>query len=506
MLDEKARPHSALDTVETRREGRIYEAMQLDENRFNLWSTIGIQFSVTAAPLGIVGYTTLITGVGGSPFYFWGFLVAVVGQILIAVSLAELSSAYPHSSGQIYWTASLSPPRYARFLSYLNGAMTTFGWVFASSGTAVFAADFFAAFGQLVSDTYEPTSWQIFLLVIAALTVAFILNTLLIKTVPNLTSFMVVFLNIAALFICITLLAVVHPKASPKTAFIDVVNTTGWSSDGLVFFLGLLPGMMTVCLFDTAAHMADELPHPEREVPIVMLANAVLSSTGGLVMVLCLIFCTTHPESLVRPLAGMPILQICWDAWSSKGFVIVVCLIYWAMTLNGLISIITGCSRVIWSFAKAGGLPFKDMLSEVNGRFQTPLNAVLASCMACAIFSLLCFAPLTVLNGLFGASVVCFTTSYAIPTCLVLANRRNLPSNRYFSIGAAGPVVNFVAICWMVISALFVCFPQHVPVTLGTMNWAPVIFGLVLFISLVNWFRVKATYSCPRGLLHDPSD
>lgn len=101
MLDEKAPPHSALDTVDTRREGQIYEVTQLDKNRFNLWSTIGIQFSVTAAPLGIAGYITLINGVGGSPFYFWGFLVAVIGQLLVALSLAELSSAYPHTSGTV---------------------------------------------------------------------------------------------------------------------------------------------------------------------------------------------------------------------------------------------------------------------------------------------------------------------------------------------------------------------------------------------------------------------
>lgn len=101
MFDVKASLHSALNTVETRGEGQVYEVTQLDKNRFNLWSTIGIQFPVTAAPLGIAGYTTLITGVGGSPFYFWGFLVAVIGQLLIALSLAELSSAYPHVSGKV---------------------------------------------------------------------------------------------------------------------------------------------------------------------------------------------------------------------------------------------------------------------------------------------------------------------------------------------------------------------------------------------------------------------
>jgi amino acid transporter len=384
--------------------------------------------------------------------------------------------------------------------------MTTFGWIFASAGTAVFAAEFFASFGQLVSDTYEPSSWQIFLIVIAVLIVAFILNTLLISMVPNLTAFMVVFLNIAAIFICITLLATVKPKASAKTAFIDVVNETGWSSDGLVFFLGLLPGMMTVCLFDTAAHMAGELPQPQRQVPIVMLSNAILSAIGSLIMVLSLIFCTTHPENLLQPFAGMPILQICWDALPSKAFVIVVCLVYMTMTLNGLVSIITGCSRVVWSFAKMGGLPFENLLSAVNDRFQTPFNAVLASCGACALFSTLCFAPLTVLNGLFGASVVCFTTSYTMPTCLRLSNSQHLPSNRYFNLGTAGPVINIIAISWMIISALFVCFPQYVPVTLDTMNWAPVIFGIVLSIVFANWLRVRDNFRCPHGLSTEQSD
>lgn len=53
--------------------------------------------------------------------------------------------------------------------------------------------------------------------------------------------------------------------------------------------------------------------------------------------------------------------------------------------------------------------------------------------MACAVLSLLRFAPLTVLSGLFGVPVVCFTTSYAMQTCRFLANRRNFPSNIYLN-------------------------------------------------------------------------
>ncbi|KAE8397501.1 amino acid/polyamine transporter I [Aspergillus pseudonomiae] len=480
------------------------EALIGGHNDTSGFVTIGIQFSVTAPPLAIASYTTLITGVGGSPFYFWGFLVAVLGQTLVAVSLAELASAYPHTSGKglvhIFWTGILSNRQWAPFLSYFNGVMTTFAWIFAASGNAVFAAQFIASFGQLVSDTYRPSAWQIFLLSLASIIMALVFNTLLINCLPGLTMFMVVFLNVAALFIWITLLAVVQPKASAKTAFIDVVNETGWSSDGLVFFLGLLPGMMTVCLFDAAVHMAEELPHPHRQVPIAMVTNSLLAALGGLLMVICLIFCTTRPENLLQPLAGMSVIQICWDAWPSTAFVIVVCLIYCIMTLNGLVSIITGGSRVLWSFVRAGGLPTRTLLSRVNHRLQTPVNAVLAAGLACAIFTVLCFAPSSALSGLFGASAVCFATSYAMPICLLLANRRRIPSDRYFSLGRAGFVVNIVAIAWMTISTLFVCFPQFVPVDMDTMNWAPVVFGVVVLISLANWFVVRMVYELPRPL------
>jgi amino acid transporter len=60
---------------------------------------IGIQFAVAAPPLAIPSYTVLIVGAGGSPFFFWAFLLAAAGRMSIAFSLAELASAYPDASG-----------------------------------------------------------------------------------------------------------------------------------------------------------------------------------------------------------------------------------------------------------------------------------------------------------------------------------------------------------------------------------------------------------------------
>lgn len=168
-------------------------------------------------------------------------------------------------------------------------------------GAAVLTSESLTALGVLVNETYIATIWQHYLIVIGVLLFAVLFNTVLIRALPAITTFMVVFLNAAALFIFLTLVIKTNPKASARTAFVDVINETGWESEGVVFFLATLPGLLTISLFDTAAHMAGELPQPERQVPIVMLVNAGLSAISALVMVIGLIFCTTHPENLVEP-------------------------------------------------------------------------------------------------------------------------------------------------------------------------------------------------------------
>lgn len=76
-----------------------YENVEL-KPRFSVLAAIGIQFSISATPLAVGGYLTFILGLGGSPYFFYGFLVAAFGQILLCLSLAEIAAVYPHASGK----------------------------------------------------------------------------------------------------------------------------------------------------------------------------------------------------------------------------------------------------------------------------------------------------------------------------------------------------------------------------------------------------------------------
>lgn len=53
--------------------GENYAVTELDDERFNLWSVLGVQYTTSATPLSICGFMQFTLAVGGSPFFFWGF-------------------------------------------------------------------------------------------------------------------------------------------------------------------------------------------------------------------------------------------------------------------------------------------------------------------------------------------------------------------------------------------------------------------------------------------------
>ena len=69
------------------------------KTHFSLLGAIGIQYSLTSAPLAIGFYLSMVIGLGGSPAYFWGFILMGFFQVFVCLAVCELASAIPHSAG-----------------------------------------------------------------------------------------------------------------------------------------------------------------------------------------------------------------------------------------------------------------------------------------------------------------------------------------------------------------------------------------------------------------------
>lgn len=77
-----------------------YAVTKLDDDRFSLWSVLGVQYTLGCAPLAIAGYMQFTLGIGGSAYFFWCFIVAAIGQCITVLNFAELASAFPHVAGR----------------------------------------------------------------------------------------------------------------------------------------------------------------------------------------------------------------------------------------------------------------------------------------------------------------------------------------------------------------------------------------------------------------------
>ncbi|KAM5349035.1 hypothetical protein ACJ41O_008858 [Fusarium nematophilum] len=481
------------------------EPIHLRRNRFSVLSAVGIHWSSTASPLAICSTLQLVIGVGGSPFYFWAFIVAAFFQFLVALSLAELASAYPHTSGQAYWTSKLAPAKQSRFLTYWVGICTFWGWLFGLAGNTVIGGEFLLALGVLSVDSFTGEPWQVYLTVLAMGALALYVNTAGIRLLPKLTFPNVVFLNAATVFIFVALLVKASPKASASTVFIDVLNYTGWSSDGIVFLLSLLPGSIAVSLFDAATHASDEMPEPASQVPKVMIGTTILNIVSTFIMVTGVLFCLHRPENLLQPRAGLAFIQICWDAWPNQGFIMTVTSVYAYYHAFAAITMVYTCSRLIWSFAETGGLHRRSWLLQVHSKLEVPVNAVLVTVALLCVVSLLTLGPSTVLNALFGAGGFFFVNSYGIPILLLLAKgRKSLPETRAFHLGRFGAVVNVMALSYLVLLGVIINFPTFLPVTPSNMNWSSACVGVCGCITLGNWFSARHSYQPPRPLVEEP--
>ncbi|KAJ9503093.1 hypothetical protein H2202_001247 [Exophiala xenobiotica] len=497
-LKKNGSPHSATEQTVSIQQAPIQQAPNV-EKRFRLWSTLALQCSISATPLAIGTYLATDIGIGGSPVYFFGYVLCGIMNVVICASLSEIAAVLPHPTGQIYWAAVLYPPKYARGVSYLLGWLTCGAWFCAAAATYLFTAQLTMALVSVIRTNFVALPWHVYMAYIGVAAFAFCLNLPLFKLYPYLLNGLVPFINIGTIFVMIGLLVRAHPKQSASFVFADFVNDTGWKSDGVVFFLGLLPGVGATIGFDAATHMTEELPDAKRQVPRIIMYSVLINVLVGLPMTLVYSFCTVSPENLLTPIGGQPIIQILLDGMDSLALTIIGSLIFLITFMFGATTVSTVFSRTWWSFAQAGGVPFSGFFAKINARLHLPVNSIVLGTLGGMAIGAIEIGSTTALNAIAGATVATFYASYTIPIVGLLINRRAIfAQTRYFNMGKWGLVVNVIAVAWMSMMFVWVCVPLYLPVELITMNWSSVVVVGVLFIGVVNWVVIgRKTFTNP---------
>ncbi|ODV65056.1 amino acid transporter [Hyphopichia burtonii NRRL Y-1933] len=469
--------------------------------RFSLWNTVALQVSLICSPIALGTFLSTVVGIGGSPGLLYGFILAVSLDLVICFSLAELASRWPNSAAQVHWTNVLAPTKYRRGLSFTTGVLSCAAWIFACFTTCYTLSMFVISLIELHNSGYIAQDWHYYLIYAAFVLTACAVNAFAVNCLPVLTYVSAAIINAGTLYILITLLVRTPNKQSNQVVWKDFINESGWSSNGVAFFLGLLPSISCVTLFEGPSHQTDEIPDPSRNVPLVMtIANsflAIFAFISGIIYM----YCVSNPNNLLTPIGGEPIVQLLLDSLNSLPLTTAGVFFLIATFYLSLIGYVLSTSRLFWAFANSEGLPWgKSFFGKIHPFWKVPINSLVLVLLILLILGCMIFGSSTALSAVLSSSMVCVNLSYIVPISLLLYRSKLSTSVYarfsdqyggaipYFNLGRFGMPLNIIAVCWGCFIMVWLNFPLYYPVTSSNMNYACAVLGITFLIALIIWF------------------
>ncbi|KXJ89478.1 amino acid/polyamine transporter I, partial [Microdochium bolleyi] len=254
---------------------------------FTTLSAIGIGYGVTNTAVGLLLVLGTALPMGGSPLFFWGFLVMAGVGLATATTLAELSSAMPHPGGQYIWVHRLAPAHSRRFLSYVTAIVSWLAAVATGASACLSVPVGVCGIITLLNPDFVYKKWMGFV-GYQLLNIVTVLLASFEHLLPRISKVMLLFscATIGAVFI--TLFAMSSTKATPKDFFTTTVNISGWP-DGIAFIMGMNGANWSFSCLDVATHLAEEIPAPAKNIPRALIWTVAIGFLSGLAVVVAVL-------------------------------------------------------------------------------------------------------------------------------------------------------------------------------------------------------------------------
>ncbi|KAF7557320.1 hypothetical protein G7Z17_g811 [Cylindrodendrum hubeiense] len=451
---------------------------------FTVLSAIGIGYGVTNTAVGLILTVATALSMGGSPLFFWGFLLMAGVGLATATSLAELVSAMPHPGGQYVWVERLSPPGPRRFLSYLTAIMSWFGAVSTGASACLAVPMGVVAIITFLYPDVEYKPWMGFL-GYQLLNFTTMMAACFESALPRISRGLLVFAVSYGLATFICLFAMSPSRASPSEFFGTVTNITGWPN-GVAFLIGINGANWSFSCLDVIVHITDEIPQPRTNVPKSLMWTIVVSFGSGLLIVLGILVNLPKIDPTVDTTTLAIYYRICNN---NQAAAIGLWLFPIISTIGSVWGIHTWQSRLALSLSRQGGFPFASYLSSIApSPFHTPVWSLVWSSLATSIFGCLYLASQTAFNSLVSTGILLQYLSYSVPVILMLRQGRSNFEHGPFWYPRLGLLANIVMLSWMAIAMVFYCLPYYLPVDAARMNYVSGVLGAVFIFTASMWF------------------
>lgn len=330
----------------------------------SLWANFSLGFTYLSPVVGVYTLFASSLRTAGPPM-LWSFVIAGLGQLLVALVFSEVVAQFPVAGGVYPWARRL----WGRTWGWLTG------WVYLLALMSTIAAVSYGA-GPYVAALLgvEPST---------AATVWCALGLLALATVINLGGTRV--LSAAAVFgFAAELVGALAVGAwlllTHRYHGLGVVlDRFGAGGDGDYTDAFLAAGLIAVFLFfgfEACGDVAEEVPDPGRQIPKSMRRTIYVGGAAAIGVSLALVMSIRDIGAVVSGDDTDPVAEVLHDAFGATGARVVIAVVLISF-LSCVLSLQAAASRLTYSFARDRMIAGSRLLATVSDRLRVPPYALL---------------------------------------------------------------------------------------------------------------------------------
>jgi amino acid transporter len=436
----------------------------------------------------------------------WPVLCAFV--LMVAFSMAELTSRYPTAGGPYWWAHDLGGKGWSWMTGWFNivglvGIVASVGY-----GAALFLNALLGLYGLNIlgvnfgDDVHIlGETWFLFFLIILLYT---LVNIFADRALALMNNISVGWHILGVAVILGVLIFVPDDHQSVSFVFGERINNSGLHDGStsnfgfwlLVLPIGFLLAMYTQTGYDASAHTAEETKGAATAAAQGVWRSVFFSALIGWFVLLGFLFAASDVDAVNEGAGAVfAIFESSLDPWAAKLVILIATIGQLFCGAAGL----TSASRTWYAFSRDRGMPGWALFRRVN-RDRVPFNAVIAV----SFFSLVIAIPALfgendypfAFFALTGICTVGLYLAYIIPVYLRLRKGDDFEPGPW-NLGRRYRLVNILAIIFVVLVVYSLNLPYtptglpwHDDFEVSVVNYTPLAIVLPLIFGL--WYLVSA--------------
>lgn len=413
------------------------------------FSTFATGFAFISILTGMFLLFGFAYGTGG-PASIWAWIIALVGQLLFALTFAELAVRWPLAGSVYNWTKHLTG---GSAVSWMAAIAMTLALIVGTAAVALAAqvilpqvSDVFWIYGDGSGPKDATINGAILggIMLISSTAVS-----LMGARVRSLVNNVGVSLELIAV-IAIIVGFLIHTKRSPAVVF----QTNGTESNYSIGYLGalmlaLVLGVFVMYGFDTAASVGEETINPRKTSPRAIIRAILASGVFGALLLLTAFMSVDDITSADISSGGLAyvIKDVLGNTFGDIALICSFFAVFVAQLANQ-----TGAVNMMFAMSRDNALPGSARLARVAERAKTPvLPPILVAVIAFAVILYNIQQPSIIVVVSTTAAIFAIVAYFLITLTVVLKRLRGEwepfgPG--YFSLGRFGLPISVAATVW----------------------------------------------------------